>query len=128
MIPWDDTLATGDAAIDEEHRGLLLGLAALEAAMDEGAAPNALLDTIEAHVVEHFAHEEEAMRARAYQRYVQHKAEHDRFVGELLDWKAGLLAAGPTPAVREAFQRRVVGWMAGHITGSDRKLGQFLGG
>lgn len=127
-IVFEDRLIVGVDTIDQEHRELFDDAAALVEALAEGAPADrtgALLEAIEAHLVAHFDTEERWMRDTRFPGYVTHKYEHDRFVGEFLDWRTELGRVGG-PTMESAFRRRLMGWLREHIGRADRQLATHL--
>lgn len=126
-IVWDEELCVGEERIDADHHALVVELDRLEWAMTESPDHLAhVVAALETHVVAHFDYEEQAMVRSGYEGYTLHKGQHDRFVGEFLDWRGELDRVGPTPGVRAAFDRRIVGWLLDHIGRADRALGAHL--
>ena len=88
LIEWDDKFSIGVAAVDHEHRELI-GL--VNEAHDrllhtgqDGAVMD-FLGEIYARISAHFALEERLMRAKNYDRYAEHKADHERLLDEIRD-------------------------------------------
>jgi hemerythrin len=63
-VSWNESLATGSATIDQQHRKLFAEIAALADAMKRGKGRHeihTLLDFLGQYVVEHFREEEKLM-------------------------------------------------------------------
>jgi len=88
LIEWDEKFSIGVAAVDHEHRELI-GLVneAHERLMHSGTEGEVVdfLGEISARISAHFALEEKIMRARNYDHYDAHKADHERLLDEIRD-------------------------------------------
>src|SRR5690242_236110 len=86
-IQWTPALAVGIDEIDGQHQELFRRAARLLDAIRAGRHPDELSELIRflhAYAVEHFGLEEGWMRDVSYPGYLRHKAEHDRFISDLL--------------------------------------------
>jgi hemerythrin-like metal-binding protein len=83
---WDDSLVTGHAVVDNEHKKLINLINTLYNAMSMGKG-NAVLSNILAelrtYTVEHFTREEFIMEAKKDMNIEKHKNEHKYFVSEV---------------------------------------------
>jgi hemerythrin len=126
-IVWTDDLATGIDEIDEQHRELYLQVAALHEAMKSGAVGQAreIIAYLRRYAVDHFATEEEAMRAVRYPGLEAHRGEHRRFVEEY-ERHAERIAARASPTAIVELSSWLSGWLRGHVRGADREMAAFL--
>jgi len=127
-IEWKPALSVGNDAIDAQHRELFRRAEDLRAAIVGGKADrvSATLDYLHEYVVEHFGLEEAWMRENRYKGYTRHKAEHDRFVADLV-----ALAEEHETASGDGFMAgRVNGWLGEwlvqHVSGTDAEMAVFL--
>jgi hemerythrin len=88
LLQWTDRYATGIEAADRDHRTLIDfvnrlhdGLFADDDGLTAGRFLTRLLDEMSAR----FASEEVAMRDGAYDRFADHKEDHDRLLDEVRD-------------------------------------------
>ncbi len=83
-LQWQEAYECGEPTIDAEHRELFeLGNALIAAAFEQDTAPESLrtaLDSLLAHVVLHFRHEEEVLARRRYPRLAAHRGAHAALV------------------------------------------------
>jgi len=88
LLTWRDDFSVGVPAVDHEHRELIdlinrlhdqLVRPVSEASIDE------FLGEIYARIAAHFALEERIMRAQHYDRYREHKNDHERLLDDLRD-------------------------------------------
>jgi len=132
---WSSDLSIGIEQIDSQHKELFQRIASLRWALRNGQGRAALLKTIdflEEYVDVHFNAEEALMQEYNYSGLPEQKKEHDAFLRDFSDFKERLLAMesqGEFTAFLEIeFERRLSGWLVGHIGKVDKKLGTFLAG
>lgn len=83
---WDDSLAVGNAVIDQEHRILVDIFNQLQGAILGGRGATAIgpiLCALSDYIGIHFDHEEHLMLRHGYAGYAGHKARHDELLQEL---------------------------------------------
>lgn len=127
LIEWDEKYSVGVAAVDHEHRELI-GLVneAHDRLMCPGAAEAVMdfLGEIFARISAHFALEEQIMRARNYDQYGGHKADHERLLDEIRDmmddYEDGELFSD------DLFAQQLQAWFAGHFSTHDARLHRNL--
>ena len=123
LIEWDEKYSVGVAAVDHEHRELI-GLVneAHDRLMRPGGeeAVKDFLGEIFARISAHFALEDKIMRARNYDRYDAHKADHERLLDEIRDimddYEDGELFS------EALFAQQLKTWFAGHFRSHDARL------
>ncbi len=128
-IVWDPNLATGVAAIDEQHRELFARIdRLLESAQRRTSAAEvgALLEFLTEYVAEHFRTEEELMDATRYPHVAEHKAEHLAFARELVGLRAEHTRDGGTALLVVRVADRAMQWLRSHIYRTDKLLGSYL--
>lgn len=116
MLTWTDTLALGNEAIDRDHRDAVEQMQRIAGAED--AAVAGLFATFVEHMHEHFAREEELMRACAFPAYDCHAGEHQRVLG-LLDGVTAEVAAGNLDAARSFAADAGPAWFLDHRATMD---------
>ncbi|HSN90195.1 MAG TPA: bacteriohemerythrin [Anaeromyxobacteraceae bacterium] len=127
-IEWTPALSVGNDAIDAQHRELFRRADDLIAAIRAGKPERvgSVLRYLHEYAVEHFGLEEAWMREHRYKGYVRHKAEHDRFMADLV-----ALAEEQESSRADGFMAgRVNGWLADwlvrHVSGTDAEMAVFL--
>ena len=126
-IAWDDTLETGDARMDADHKELAELFNLLRDAADGGkgrAACAAILDDIIRHAKAHFELEQRLMAQQRYPKAEQHAAEHAMLIKQALDYRQNFDV--DSAASRSALMRFPEVWLAFHILFSDKELAAFL--
>jgi hemerythrin len=127
LIEWDENYSVGVAAVDHEHRELI-GL--VNEAHDRLMRPDAaeavmdFLGEIFARISAHFALEEQIMRARNYDHYDTHKADHERLLDEIRDMMDDYEDGESFSEALLAQQLRA--WFAGHFRSHDARLHRRL--
>jgi hemerythrin len=127
LILWDDTLDTGHAPMDADHKEL----AKLFNLLREAAhGPNGkqscgvVLDQIIEHARTHFQREQRLMAEHRYPKIQEHAAEHAMLLDQARDYRASLEDGTTGPQIALADFPDV--WLAFHILFSDKDLARFL--
>ena len=126
-IEWDDTLETGHAGMDSDHRELAELFGLLRDAVERGAGKAscaALIDDIIGHAKTHFEREQRLMAQHRYPKAEQHAAEHAMLIRQALDYRKSFDA--DPDAARSTLLRFADVWLAFHILFSDKELAAFL--
>ena len=121
-------LATGNEAMDGEHRMQVSLIAALRAAVADGRpAPEVdeILDRLLEFTKVHFSSEELLMRFYSYDGYEAHVLEHEGAV-ERMERIRDQYRAGETALTLESVDS-LGRWIVSHTHRADRAFGGFLG-
>jgi len=127
-IEWTPALSVGNDAIDAQHKELFRRADDLLAAILDGKPERVgtVLGYLHVYAVEHFGLEEAWMREQRFKGYTRHKAEHDRFVADLV----ALAEEHETSRGNGFMAARVNGWLAEwlvqHVSGTDAEMAVFL--
>ncbi len=127
LVEWRDEFRIGIEEVDYEHRELIGLINALHAALGgerAGERVEAFLGDIFAHVSAHFALEEKAMRARHYDEFAAHKADHERLLDVLRDLMDEQAGGGVLD--EERFSARLADWFSVHFRTHDARVHRFL--
>jgi hemerythrin len=129
-LQWSDSLASGSAEIDSQHKELITRVNGLLGAFDRGNMAREevgrIVQYLTDYVVFHFGTEEKHMARYAYSNRSAHKAQHDQFVKTFMKLKERMLLEGFSAGLIEDARHLIVGWLVNHIKYSDRALGMFL--
>lgn len=126
LLDWRPEYSTGIKSVDHEHQELI-GLInnTLKSIRSQDSADNiqALLSEIYVHISSHFALEEKIMRKEKYDRYQQHKADHEKLLDDIRDMM-------DYHAVHDEFDEkqlanRLHDWFAKHFRTEDARLHQL---
>ncbi len=128
LIDWKEEFALGIPAVDHEHRELIALINEAHAERRRDGAPEAIaafLGEIHARISAHFALEEKVMRERRYDRYTEHKRDHER----LLDGIRDIMDAYEDGTLFEEteFARTLESWFVTHFATHDARLHRHLG-
>jgi hemerythrin len=133
VMEWTN-LSTGVATIDEQHRQLVSMINKLVAAIKEQACKYIIGDVIrflEEYSMNHRVEEELYMQYCRYPEYLLHKAQHNKFINDVIELKKESL--NPDPGRKCASyelsveaNRVMVDWVFNHIANEDKKLAAFL--
>ena len=128
LIEWKSEYATGIADVDHEHRELIDLINALYADLTQGGGRDSIaefLGEINSRIGAHFALEEKIMRARHYDRYADHKADHERLLDAIRDimddYEDGALFDP------DRLSQRLSDWFVLHFATHDARLHKHLG-
>jgi hemerythrin-like metal-binding protein len=126
-LVWDHLLSVGVDEIDEDHRRLVELFNMLNHSVAEGDDPGylaALLEELINCTIWHFSHEERLMLKHGYERYAEHKAEHEELIKSVKELQQNILQAGASVANENLTY--LEHWLTGHILSDDMKLGSYL--
>ena len=127
LLQWKDKYSVGIDAVDYEHKELIDLINRLhDELMGRGDKPsiNAFFGDLLRGISAHFALEERFMRERGYDLLTQHKAEHERLLGEIREIMDGF----EDRAVASAeLGTRLDTWFSRHFETHDARLHKALG-
>lgn len=124
LMTWDEKFSVNVKEIDNQHKKLVDLVNELHGAMSVGKGKEALgkiLQSLIDYAASHFATEEKYMTKFNYPDFPQHKAEHDKFVKQVLDFQQGF-NSGKLALSTEVLQF-LKDWLIKHIQGTDKKYG-----
>ncbi|HEU4384059.1 MAG TPA: hemerythrin family protein [Anaeromyxobacteraceae bacterium] len=127
-IRWTRALSVGLADIDAQHKELFRRARAFADGLQGRSRQDVgiLLSYLRAYAVTHFDEEEEAMRAALYPGLKRHKAEHDRFMRDILRMtKDQEKRRGPGVDPR-ALARWLEDWLVEHVSSIDKTMARFF--
>jgi hemerythrin len=127
---WDESLATGSAGVDQQHRKLFAQMDSLTDAMKAGKGRqeiNAILDFLGQYVVRHFREEEKLMEDIACPAAALNKQAHKQLLATYGDFRKRFDAAGAGPALVLEMHNALSKWLVTHIKGVDAQLRGCVG-
>ncbi len=127
-LQWTQALSVGVEEIDDQHRELFRRATRLLDGLRKGEPEEigALVDFLYEYAVTHFGAEEAYMRETRFPGYLRHKAEHDRFISDLLALTREHEKNGPGAFIALKVNHWLVQWLKEHVSGTDAELGKFL--
>ena len=123
---WDDSIALGIPAIDEQHKALFGWVNMLNEAIKNGDSSETVGEVIFnliTYVTEHFSEEERLMLTCNYPDLIAHRQEHDLFVSRLRDIQTSFINRHEMGATVLDF---MVEWLVCHIKGTDQGYSRFI--
>jgi hemerythrin len=128
MVKWTPSLAVGIEEIDAQHQELFARAARFVSSLErtDRQEIGVLLSYLRMYCITHFGAEESLMRESGYPGYAAHKAEHDRFVKDILamsDEHERRRGPGLQAMRVGAWLSR---WLEDHLSRTDRALAGFL--
>lgn len=125
---WTPALSVGLEEIDAQHRELFGRARRLLDGLHAGEPGQVgeLLEFLHGYAVVHFGAEESLMRSAGYPGYQRHKAEHDRFIADLLALAAEHDERGPGAFLAVKASSWLSGWLEAHVSGTDAEMARFL--
>lgn len=128
LVEWNDSLRTGNPAVDYEHETLIGQINLLHEGLHTGESKETVADflgELYARIAAHFALEEGVMRARRYDGYAEHKADHERLLDEIRDIM-DLYEADHFFRYEEKLSARLDEWFSVHFRTLDARLHRYF--
>ena len=125
---WDESLATGSAAVDLQHQELFRQAAALSNAMQQGKGRDEickLLGFLRQYILQHFAEEEELMEELNCPVAATNKAAHVRFFSTFSRLQRHFNRTGSGPSLVLQIHDLLTKWLVQHITEIDCQLRDY---
>ncbi|WP_242343445.1 bacteriohemerythrin [Anaeromyxobacter terrae] len=128
MLKWTPALAVGIDEIDEQHQELFRRAERFVASLDTADRQEIgiLLSYLRMYCVTHFGAEEAWMRDVRYEGYGEHKAEHDRFVKDILRMSDEHERRGGPGLEAMKIGTYLSRWLKDHVTRTDSAFARFL--
>lgn len=129
METWTDDLSVGNAAIDTDHKKLIVmvnGVEAMIRARDSFALPQAL-EQLEHHLYAHFVREEKIAQAVNFS-FGKNKIEHEYVLKEFQHMKDELIAKEGiwSNGAAEHYSHFLSDWIRDHVLNEDMLLKPVL--
>lgn len=128
LIEWRKEFETGIPEVDAEHAQLIDLINKFLHKLNEKLSKEAVdgtLAEIEARITSHFALEEKIMRARGYDDYANHKADHERLLAEIRTIRDSI-SSGAETDFGGTLRDRISAWFVGHFKSKDVNLHKTL--
>ena len=129
-VEFDNSLVTGNAMIDDQHKELIGKIDKLVACCEEGGGKVEaikMLDYLSDYTDFHFGEEEKLQEEVSYPAMEGHKAKHAAFKKAVEELHEMLVEEeGPTDAFVAAVQKNVVDWLFDHIKNMDQALAAYV--
>lgn len=122
-LTWSESLAVGNTFIDNDHKKLIDMVNRLHQLMQEGKGKEVLdkvLHNLITYTQEHFRREEDLMRNIRFAGFLQHKEEHEKLLGQVLELQQKFDSGAATLSIQVLHFLR--DWLVHHIGESDQSL------
>lgn len=126
---WNDSLVSGNAILDEQHKQLFSLVKAFDDACKNGqgaAEIKRTLDFLIDYTIEHFKLEEDLQKQYNYPEYMRHRQYHREFTRAVCALADRLEQEGPTPSLTKTLLQTAGDWLIHHIKSDDFVLATFL--
>ena len=126
---WTPDLETGNAAIDSQHKQLILSANALVDAYLSGKGRQEVGTTLHflvGYTIQHFADEEELQKKHDYPEYQTHKQAHIDFTDVVHDLTKRFSHEGFSDEFINEVYVTTTEWLFDHIRGEDLKMAAYI--
>lgn len=127
---FDNSLVTGNNAIDEQHKEWIDKINNLLDCVERGAGKVEaikMLDFMADYTEYHFAEEEKLQEEASYPAVEEHKAKHEEFRNVVKELHEMLIEEeGPSDAFVKAVEENVVKWLYHHIKTFDCSVASYI--
>jgi len=128
LIEWQKDFSIGIPSIDHEHRELIELINALHAGLSGDATTEEIsrfLGEVDTQIAAHFALEEWTMRELNYDRYAEHKADHEKLLEQIREI-ADAFDAGVYTDFSSQLADHLRSWFSEHFRTKDARLHHFV--
>lgn len=131
IFKWKDSFCTGIEEIDAQHKRLfeigsdLYDIAILDNGFDHYDELVQILNSLKDYTKYHFEYEEKLMKQYEFQLLEQHKIEHDKFIGKLVEVESGNIDEKQKRTILDMIDF-VANWISNHILKSDFKYKSYF--
>ncbi len=126
---WDDSLETGNIAIDEQHKSLINAINELLEACSHGKGRvevQKTLDFLRDYVIKHFNDEEKLQLKSKYPEYSTHKKMHEDFKKDVSAIVSEYESTGATIPLVAKVNSSIANWLIKHIKTMDKHFVQYI--
>lgn len=124
-IAWNDSMSTGVAEVDEQHKELIKMLNSLSEAMRSGKGKDEIENILVfagEYAQKHFACEERYFAQYNCPESPQNKAGHEQFIARFTELMQDFRTRGSSFALVMKIYNELSNWLVKHILGVDTKL------
>ena len=128
-INWDESLSTGVALIDEQHKKWIGHIRNVQAAIEARRGMPQIASTLDFlinYTQFHFSTEEKSMSETGYPALENHRAKHEELKGTLDTLIEDFKEDGVTEKLSGAIGTFLVNWLRNHIRDVDQAFAAFL--
>ncbi|MBF0564895.1 MAG: hemerythrin family protein [Nitrospirae bacterium] len=129
-VEWRDNMSVGNTEMDEHNKKFIGMINKIHDSLSRGNAPLVIpeiLLELRNYAGYHFDFEETLMKSGNYPEYQRHNQEHITFISEVVDMYYKYYFCPCGDDLGYEVLNFLNEWFTKHITGTDKKLAQFLG-
>lgn len=129
VYKWDNSLETGNVAIDEQHKSLINAINDLLDACSKGKGRVEVQKTLtflSEYVVKHFNDEEKLQVKSKYPDYIAHKKLHENFKKDVANIVSDFERDGATILLVAKVNSKIGEWLINHIKTIDKKVAEHI--
>ncbi|MDR0452972.1 MAG: hemerythrin family protein [Treponema sp.] len=126
---WDDSLLTGQATIDAQHKKLFEAVNDLFETAEAGKAEADIkksLDFLTDYTIKHFFDEEALQQKYQYPDYQNHVKYHEEFKSTVRNLSHQLILKGSSKALVDDLCKKFGDWLVNHINVQDKKFAAYI--
>jgi hemerythrin len=126
---WNDSLLTGQAAIDDQHKKLFEAVNDLLRTAEAGKAEEDIkksLDFLTDYTIKHFFDEQALQQKYQYPDYQNHIKYHEDFKAVVRDLSHQLILKGSSKALVDDLCKKFGDWLVNHINIQDKKFAAYI--
>ncbi len=127
LFTWSNDMSVGNTFIDGDHQKLVAMINGFHDAMEQGRGSEVIgkvLNNLLIYTKEHFGREEAQMQRINYPKYLAHKLEHDKLIGEVTQLHIGFSSGNTLLTVK--LSKFLRDWLLTHIKQTDQLLAAAL--
>ncbi len=128
LIEWREEYCTGIRGVDFEHEALIGQINSVYAMIEQDSARDLVIDSlgeIYGSISAHFALEEQMMLRHGYDRYAQHKADHERLLDDIREITDEYEVS--VQLDENVFKQKLADWFQLHFKTHDSRLHNMAG-
>jgi hemerythrin len=126
---WNDSLATGQPQIDDQHKKLFDAVNDLIKTAEAGKAEADIkksLDFLTDYTIKHFFDEQALQQKYQYPDYQNHVKYHEEFKATVRDLSHQLILKGTSKELVDDLCKKFVDWLLNHIEIQDKKFAAYI--
>jgi len=130
---WKERYRIGVDRIDDQHKELFHRVTEfLKALRSDGTWEEKLTSVkqtmafMQDYVVTHFNDEEDYQQQVSYPGYNEHRAVHERFKQEVMEFAQRMEAENYPEELVQQFAGKLLAWLINHVAASDQKIGEYV--
>lgn len=128
MLRWDDSLETGIKIIDDQHKAIITKankILKMDANTDKSELSE-IISFLMSYTNNHFLEEERLMIESNYDKFIEHRQEHNLFVEEIYRIYLRINNNGIDTKIFDDLKNIMVNWLERHLHDADRDFATHI--